>query len=231
MEHFLKELEELALFSGIVREEIVPLCCSFGCYTAQYERGTILWNRGERVKAAGIVLSGCVQAEQNTADGVQRIVARHSAGSLFGDVLMSSQMQKSPVDIVACEDTKVLFLPLVNIMKDSDGISSAAQVRFRLNLLSEISDKYWALYRRISCLTAPNIRGRIARYLLNEREKQESDALQLSCTREVMAAQLCANRSAMCRELGKMQQEGLLLLCRRSCTICDLPRLKMIAER
>ena len=231
MEQFLTVLEELKLFAGIARDEIVPLCRTFGCYTAHYEKGTLLWSRGERVKAAGIVLSGCVQAEQNTADGVQRVVARHGVGSLFGDVLMSSQMQKSPVDILACEETQVLFLPLVNIMRNSDGATAAAQVRFRLNLLSEISDKYWALYRRISCLTAPTVRGRIARYLLDEREEQKSDVLRLSCTREILAAQLCVNRSAMCRELGRMQREGLLILCRRTCTVCDAARLKTFAER
>ncbi|MDO4812640.1 MAG: Crp/Fnr family transcriptional regulator [Eubacteriales bacterium] len=230
MDQFLTLLEKLNLFSGIAREEIAPLYRRFGCYTTQYEKGAILWNRGDQVKAAGIVLSGCVQAEQNTADGVQRIVARHSAGSLFGDVLMSSQMQKSPVDIVACENTQVLFLPLVNIMGDSCG-ATEAQVRFRLNLLSEISDKYWALYRRISCLMAPSVRGRVARYLLHEREEQGSDSLQLSCTRENMAAQLCVNRSAMCRELGRMQREGLLILHRRTCTLCNISHLEAIAER
>lgn len=231
MDQFLTILKDLKLFAGISCGEIVPLCRCFGCYTAYYEKGAILWSRGDCVKAAGIVLSGCVQAEQNTAGGVQRIVARHSAGSLFGDVLMSSQMQKSPVDIVACENTQVLFLPLANIMSNSDDRLMSSQIRFRLNLLSEISDKYWVLYRRISCLTAPTMRGRIARYLLNEREEQGSEVVKLSCTRETMAAQLCVNRSAMCRELGRMQCEGLLTLQRRTCRILNASELKLLAEQ
>jgi len=230
MEHFLPILEKLNLFAGIDSGEIMPLCRRFGCYTAEYGRGEALWHRGDRVKAAGIVLSGCVQAEQNTASGLQRISARHGAGSLFGDVLMSSRMQRSPVDIIACETTLVLFLPLERIMEDG-ATPSPGQVRFRLNLLGEISDKYWALNSRITCLLAPSLRGRIARYLLLEQEKQGSETLHLGYTREQMSAQLCVNRSAMCRELGRMQQEGLLALKGKTCVLQNIPAIIDAAEQ
>ena len=219
MENYLPVLETLPLFAGIVPSEIVPLCCAFDCYTRRFGAGELLWLRGDRVSAAGIVLSGSVQAERNAPDGTQHIVARHGVGALFGDVLMSSQMQRSPVDILACEETTVLFLPLAEIMRDLGGRNAAAQVRFRLNLLGEISDKYWALYRRIDYLSEPTLRGRILNYLHTLRDEQGRDTVQLPPTRETMAAELHANRSAMCRELGRMQREGLIVLSRRECTL------------
>ena len=159
MENYLPVLETLPLFAGIVPSEIVPLCCAFDCYTRRFGAGELLWLRGDHVSAAGIVLSGSVQAERNAPDGTQHIVARHGVGALFGDVLMSSQMQRSPVDILACEETMVLFLPLARIMCDVVGEIAAVQVRFRLNLLGEISDKYWALYSRQKSIfsTATNV--------------------------------------------------------------------------
>lgn len=222
MKKYLPILEKLSLFAGIPPEEILPLCRTFGCYTRRYGAGEPLWLRGDRVCAAGIVLSGCVQAERNEPDGTQRIVARHGAGALFGDVLMSSQMQRSPVDIVSCAETTVLFLPLADIMRDAVGGVSAAQVQFRLNLLGEISDKYWTLYQRIACLSEPTLRGRLTRYLRTLRDETGSDTVQLPPTREMMAAELCVNRSAMCRELGRMQREGLIALLRRECTLLRL---------
>lgn len=231
MEQYLHILEKLPLFSGISHADIVPLCRQFGCHTARYGRGEFLWMRGEQVKEAGIVLSGSVQAEQNSADGTQHVVARHSAGALFGDVLMSSQMQRSPVDIVACEETLALFLPLENMMRNFSGGTEAAQVRFRLNLLGEIADKYWVLYRRMAYLTEPTLRGRLSRYLFDLRAEQGSDTVKLSCTREALSAILGVNRSAMCRELGRMQREGLIGISRRSVTLCDPEKLKLLAER
>ena len=219
MESYLPVLESLPLFAGIEASEIVPLCCAFDCYTRRFGAGELLWLRGDRVSAAGIVLSGSVQAERNAPDGTQHIVARHGVGALFGDVLMSSQMQRSPVDILACEETMVLFLPLARIMCDVVGEIAAVQVRFRLNLLGEISDKYWALYRRISYLSEPTLRGRLLNYLHTLRDEQGCDTVLLPPTRETMAAELRVNRSAMCRELGRVQREGLIVLSRRECTL------------
>ena len=219
MENYMPVLKGLQLFAGISPEEILPLCRTFGCYTRHYGAEELLWLRGDRVSAAGIVLSGSVQAERNAPDGTPHIVARHGVGALFGDVLMSSQMQRSPVDILACEETMVLFLPLANIMCNLEGTSTTAQMQFRLNLLGEISDKYWALYRRISYLSEPTLRGRLLNYLHTLRDEQGRDTVLLPPTRETMAAELCVNRSAMCRELGRMQREGLIVFSRRNCTL------------
>lgn len=230
MERYLPILSKLPIFDGIAKDEILPLCRLFGCCTRKYGTGAVLWSRGDRVSAAGIVLSGKVRAENNRMDGTQRIIAQHGTGALFGDVLMSSQMQRSPVDIVASEDTTVLFLPLAQVMRDCGGVLSGAQTRFRLNLLGEISDKYWALYRRLGYLSEPTLRGRLARYLLLQRDGQGSDTIRFAVTRETMAAELCVNRSAMCRELGRMQRDGLIVLSRRECRLCDLTGLRLLAE-
>ena len=223
-------LSGLPLFSGIAEEELLPLCRTLGCRRCRYGKGAVLWSEGERVFSAGIVLSGCIRAEQNGDDGSLRVVALHRAGALFGDVLMSSQMQRSPVDIVAAEETEVLFLPLENIMRESADGLAAARTRFRLNLLGEISDKYWALYRRIGLLSAQGMRARIARYLLGERERQGTARLSLPMTRETMASLLGVNRSALSRELSRLQREGVLRLERRGIELLDMAALRAMTE-
>ena len=228
MDNYLPLLEHVPIFSGLSRDEIAALCRAFSCHSAYYEKGSVIWHRDERVSSAGIVLRGCVQAERNGSDGTLRIVARHSAGALFGDVLMSSQLQRSPVDIVTAEDSEVLFLPLVRIMEDLNVECREALVRFRLNLLAEISNKYWALYRRLNYLSAGNMRARIAQYLLQIRAERKSDSFVLPLTRETLAAELGVNRSALCRELGRMQREGLLAVRRTSFTILDAAALEQL---
>ena len=230
MEDYLPVLRRTAVFEGIGEAEIAELCRAFGCRSAYYPRGSALWRRGDPVESAGIVLSGCIQAEQNGADGALRVAARHGAGALFGDVLMSSRLQRSPVDVVAAEDTHVLFLPLGQIMRDTDVSCRDAQVRFRLNLLAEISDKYWALYRRLGWLSAPSLRAKLARRLLSERAERGTDSFVLSGTRETLAAELGANRSALSRELGALQRAGLLRARRGSFVLCDIAALRRLAD-
>ncbi len=230
MENYLPLLEHVPLFSGLTRAEIAALCRAFGCHSAYYEKDSVIWHRDERVRSAGIVLRGSVQAERNGADGTLHIVARHGAGALFGDILMSSQMQKSPVDIVTAEDSEVLFLPLEQIMREQDVGCPGAQTRFRLNLLAEISDKYWALYRRLSCLNAGDMRARIAQHLLFARDAEQSDSFVLPGTRETLAAELGVNRSALCRELGRMQRDGLIRVKRGRFSILDRSALEQLVR-
>ena len=229
MEEFLPILERTVLFEGLTRGEIAALCRAFRCRSAYYPKGSVVLRRDERVEYAGVVLSGSVCAERNSPDGALRIVARHAAGALFGDVLTVSRGRRSPVDIVAAEDAAVLFVPLAALMEDAAPECRAAQVRVRLNLLSELSEKYWALNRRLDLLCAPTLRAKLARRLLLERREQGSDVFTLSGTRETLAAELGANRSALSRELGKLAREGVLTAQRGRFALLDPAALEKIA--
>ncbi len=131
-------------------------------------------------------------------------------GALFGDVLNVSRARRSPVDIVASEHTAVLFVPLDALM-GGDGLPDAAtRTQVRLNLLSELSEKYWSQAERLTMLRLPTLRAKLSWLLLAARREQRSDSVRLSGTRETLAAELGVNRSALSRELGKMQRDGLL---------------------
>ncbi len=229
MEKYLPLLERTALFEGLARSEIAALCRAFGCHTAYYRKGSVILKRGEPAERAGIVLSGCVRAERNGADGTLRVVARQEALALFGDVLSVSRGCESPVDVVAAEDTEVLFVPLAALMRQDAPECRDAQARVRMNLLGELSDKYWALNRRLELLRAPTLRARLARLLLSEREERGSDSFTLSGTREMLAAELGVNRSALSRELGRLGREGLLTARRGRFTLHDVAALERLA--
>ena len=229
MDDILPVLERTTLFDGVARREIAALCRAFGCRRAYYDKGGVILKRGGEVGSAGIVLSGSVRAERNSADGTLHVVARHGAGALFGDVLNVSRARTSPVDIVAAEDTEVLFVPLAALMGSESPGLGAAQTRVRLNLLAELSEKYWAQAERLALLRLPTLRAKLARLLLTARREQGGGTVTLSGTRETLAAELGVNRSALSRELGRMRREGLLDARRGRFTLLDPAALEKIA--
>lgn len=231
MEKYLSVLKATALFEGLEAEEIEALCRALQCRSAHYLKGSVIVRRGERVERAGIVLSGAVRAERNGVDGALHVIAQHGVGGLFGDVLTVSHSGESPVDIVAAEESEVLFVPLAEIMGDGAAECGTAQIRLRRNLLYALAEKYWALNRQVDILRAPTLRARLARRLLDERRTSGSDAFTLPGTRETLAAELGVNRSALCRELGAMRREKLLTAKRGVFVLLDVPALRRIAER
>ena len=83
-----------------------------------------------------------------------------------------------------------------------------AHLQLLHNWLQTISDKYFALDRRLELLCCKSLRGRICLWLLEQREEAGADTFDTALTRAELASYLNCDRSALCRELSRMQEEG-----------------------
>ena len=212
------------LFAGIEPEQIDGM---LGCLNARqehYEKNTVVWNMGDTVHACALVLSGSLRAESVNAAGEHLLMATHRPGALVGDVLMATPGSKSPVYVVASEDTELLFLPFRKIMSGCEHCC-AWHTKLRENLVSEIAMKFWAQRRRTLYLCAKSLRQRIAMRLYDEYQKNGSLTFSLGGTREDLADYLGANRSALSREIGRMKEEGILDFYKDTFRILSLEKL------
>lgn len=202
-----KVLRNCAIWESIKEPEQLLRCLH--PEEAHYEKNEIIWNMGDRISSCCLILSGAVRAESVNPAGERSLMARHGAGSLVGDVLMSTPGGTSPVYVIAAQPTTVLFLPFSEIM---GGCSRCCpdHVRLRENLIAQIARKFWAQRRRMHCLSFYSLRARIAVYLFELSREQHSTTLSIGGTREDLADFLCVNRSALSRELSRMKQEGLI---------------------
>ena len=183
----------------------------------RYGRGEFLWHAGDTVLQAGIVLQGAVDAVQYREDGAMQLVARHTAGGVFGEMLMAAG-EASPVSVLSPEGAEVLFLPLERIMEGCER-HCEGHARLRMNLLRESAQKFWQMRHR-----------RVLLYLQDCRSRQGSDCFRLSLSREEMAAYLAVNRSALSRELSRLQQEGLIEFYRNSFRLHFSPEQLSVTE-
>lgn len=216
-------LRRTALFQGMADGDIRRLLDCLHCPVRRYGRGEFLWHAGDAVPMAGIVLSGGVDAVQYGEDGRAVLTARQEQGGVFGDLLMAAG-QASPLSLVAsAEGAEVLFLPLEGILSDC-GRGCACHVALRRSLLAETSRKFWQLRQRVAYLTEPQLRRRILLFLRDRRDETGSDYFRVPYSRQEMASLLGVNRSALSRELGRMQREGLLEFYRSSFRLHEPPR-------
>lgn len=209
-------LSECGLFHGIPPSELDGLLACLRAEEGHYEKGDVILAMGQAVTGCMLILSGAVRAESVNAEGIHSLMAFHRAGALVGDVLMVTPDNASPVYVIASERVTLLRLPYRRIMEGCSKCCPRHSL-VRENLLSEIAMKFWTQRRRIAYLSTPSLRGRIALLLLD----QSADAFTLGGTREDMADLLCVNRSALSRELGRMQEEGLIRFRRNSFRITD----------
>ena len=207
------------LFARIAPNDVFALTECLGAAERRYERGEALWLTGDAVSACAVVLSGGVRAESLLPSGERSLTAVHGPGALVGDVLMATRDKKSPVDVIAAQNTAALFLPYRAMM------ASCAHACERHALLAEIAEKYWRLRRRAEYLARHSLRARIAAFLLDAAADAGGNTFSLGMRREDLAAYLGANRSALCRELSRQRAEGWIDCCRDSVRLINTAAL------
>ncbi len=206
-----------SLFRGLAPEDVAAFLKAARCRFTGFPRGGILLSQGDSVTAAGVLLSGRIKAYRLDRQGAESLQSVLSPGGMFGDILMATDGGKSPVTVEAMEDARVLFVPFDSIMAAPGELGN----RLRVNLLHELSSRYWTLTRKVRYLSERSLRGRIALFLLDAAKDQGGLTFTLPMTREAMASLLGVNRSALSRELSRMEKDGLLAVYRGSFRLLD----------
>ena len=222
MKEYYKTLNKSLPFKDFSNEELEYVIKRLNLSVTSYNKNSIIFSQGDIIDQSGVLLEGTIIAESVSHSGERRLIQSHTKGSLFADVLMSSH-QPTPVSVITKEDCKIVFLKFSLITENAcDPLCR----RVLTNMLGGIADKFWLLNRKIAYLSCKSLRSRIAMFLLDTYKAQNSKLLHLQYNREELAALLGANRSALSRELSRMQANNIISFYKSSFKIEDLKALK-----
>ena len=202
-------LQKSVLFGGIKDEECKKLLNCLSPHTRQFAKNEILLLTGEAVRHIGIILSGTASAYLEHINGSQTIISALTPHSTFGEVLVSTRTHKSPVTVYATSDIAVAFIEYERLFSYCKEACTAHKT-FLENMLKIIGDKYFLLFDRINILREKSLRARIMAYLYTLYDKKEAAVVTIPFTKTMLADYLLANRSALSKELRKMENEGLI---------------------
>lgn len=227
IEKYYSILLNTSLFSGLSRDELLGFLQTLNCAQRYYEKAEVLIMAGQPSRNVGIVLYGSIEALHGADNGTPVPITRMGVGGVFSDVL-SGSTSASPVTVIARTDCEVLWIPYDRLLLgDKDSASSR---RVLQNLVRTISDKYFLLSRRVDLLVMKTLRAKVCCYLLSESERAGSTTFTIPFTRVQLADYLHCDRSALSRELGMMQKEGLLDTYRSSFKLLNVPALRRCAQ-
>lgn len=194
------------IFRGIPQEKLQQLLPILQIQTREYPKGSLLLLQGEENKNICILKKGKAHAVGYTQEGREVDYMSLKDGDLFGNELTLSLGQRSPVSIYADCDCTVIYFSYQALLT-SEHPCACLLLR---NLAKELSEKFFDLQRRIHYLTQPTLREKLLAYLQDCRSRSESDTFTISLDRNALASFLYCDRSALSRELSKLQKEGLL---------------------
>jgi len=216
-------MRSTSLLRGLSDAELDTLMTCFAPRVRRYAKGELLLMAGYETHELGLVLEGAITASKPLADGGTVVIAHMGPGGVFADVLAGGR-SKSPVNVTAAVPCLVLYLPYDGMLRPS-GELSAAHWKLLQNWLETISGKYFSLDCRLELLCCKSLRGRICLWLLEQRDQTGNDTFTITMTRAELAAYLNCDRSALSRELSRMQEDGLIELFRSTFKLPDPERL------
>lgn len=196
------------LFDGFDDAERKNLFSELNAKKINFDRGEYILRAGDCGAPLGIVLSGSVNVESCDIWGDRTILDNVSAGGIFAETYACLPDTPLMVDVVAAEKTEILFLNAASFSAARD--TSPLRLKFLQNLLKLTAQKNLGLSRRIFHTSPKTIRGRLLSYLSSQAAVHGSYAFAIPFDRQQLADYLCADRSALSAELGRMRDEGLL---------------------
>lgn len=205
---FPAEVFSLPLFHGISETGRAALVSSGWLRTCSFEKNQTIYYMGDRVSELGIVLSGSVFVENTDLWGNRSILSKITPGQVFAETYAFCR-EPMMVNVTAAEASTVLFFNLRNLDQTADG-DDAWQSQLRSNMLRISMQKNLTLSNRIFCTTPKTIRERVLVYLSAQSAKTGADTFTIPFDRQGLADYLNLDRSALSKELGKMQKEGIL---------------------
>lgn len=208
MHDLLPQLQTAPLFVNMNAEEIAQALVFFDAKKATYAKGNTLIRPGDPLTAFGLVLSGRVQASMDDISGNRIIMADVSPGDIFSESLSYQDAQASPLYITAVAHCEVLWLAAKRLRHPA--ISQPMQLKVFQNFLYELTRRILSMNDRIQVLSKRTLRDKLITFFSQQVKRQGSTTLTLAMDRNEMADYLGTDRSALSRELSRMQQAGLL---------------------
>ena len=215
-------LHKSALFADISDNEYKNLINCLSPSIKHFSKNEILLITGDTVRHMGIILSGTAQAFLEHIDGSQVIISNLTPTSVFGEILVSTRTHKSPVTVYALSDVTAAFIEYGQLFSICARACQAHRT-FLQNMLRNIGDKYFRLFDRVNILREKTLRAKILSYLHTLSGGGKTNVVTIPFTKTVLANYLMANRSAMSKELSKMEDEGLITVNGRKITIKAFP--------
>ena len=209
MKAYLSLLKHTPFFMAMSDEEILSILQCMSAVVTPYPKGSYILRAGNSTEVMGIVLSGSAVIVQEDVWGHRNILDILSPGDSCGEVFAASMGSVLNVSVVAEADCQVLLLNINRILSACSNTCSHHAQLIR-NLVNVIAGKSRRMHDKINHISKRSTKEKLLSYLSSEADRCGSLSFTIPYNRQQLADFLAVNRSALSRELSRLQEEGVI---------------------
>ena len=206
---YLFSIRKCYLFDNVDDEQLPEAIKLLNGRIKKVEKEDFIVQLGGVLQNAGLLLKGKIESSFQNENFDQITMHTFGGGYLFGEALVINGTKNSPVQVRAVEDCIILFIDLAEIYRSDN--HSPVRAILAENLIRSLARKNLILNQKVRILSQKGLRDRILFYL-DTLPKDKNGFVKIPFTRTALAEYLGVNRSALSREIGRMQNENLLIV-------------------
>ena len=214
MEKYVSILKKTQLFARVEQDELTAMLGCLQTKSHTYKKGEYVYRQGDSIDHITVLADGKLHIQRDDFWGNRSI----DIGEMFGEAYVSPQSGPILNDVVAVEDSVIIFFDVRKILTVC---SSSCRFHSMViqNLFFAISDKNRKLVQKLGHMSKRSTREKLISYLSEEAKKQNNNSITIPFNRQQLADFLSVDRSAMSNELCKMRDDGLLTFDRNRFTL------------
>lgn len=202
--------DDLDLMEGIPADRHRSVLRCLHAQISRFEKGTSLAKLARKKEAPlRYVLEGTVVFMRCDPEGNRSLLDTYPKGSIIIGGTGLLQLNGADIDIVALTDCTTIDFELT---AEVDGCECCIKHvnRIRSNIIRALNTQNAALMTKLGLLASRSTREKIASYLRGCAATYNSTTFEITRSRQELADYLYVDRSALSRELSRMEKEGLI---------------------
>jgi len=208
------------MFRGLKPDEIQGLIERVGHSVKSFSKGQTIAQREDEVKNLCVIIDGSVKGEMVDFSGKILKIEEMQAPMPIAHAFLFGERNRYPVDVVALEDCKILFIPKADFMRLMQQNATVLS-----NYLNAISNRAQFLSNKLWFLSFKTIKEKIAHYLLNISRSESKTTIVLPKSHQELAEFFGVTRPSLARVFADLEAEGVITVNRREINIIDKSKL------
>ena len=198
-------LERNLLFKGLNKSEIGFIINKVHHQVRTVEKNGIIAMEGDMLRHLIIVVEGSVVGEMMDFDGNILRVETIEASKSLATAFIFGEKNRFPVTVIALESTRLLLIEKDELLS----LFSENKIVMR-NFLDMISDRAQFLSRRIKMLTLPDLKAKVAFYLLEQMKRSGNSQFRIPNTQQELSEILGSTRPSVGRIFRELHNENYI---------------------
>ncbi len=210
------------LFKNLNEKEIKALLFCFKAKEYKFLQGEEICSFNSKKGVLGIVLQGKAFVKKLDFNGNYFILENLNSFDIFSDQISYVTTDVNYISVYATSDVTVLMFDFAEVFKRC---SKACKHHSTLveNLMQIVIEKTKTLSQRIELLSNKTIKDKFLGYcnlmLKNNRYKKDANSFELSMSYTSLAEYLCVDRSALMREIKKLNDQKIIKTDKKTITV------------